>query len=376
MATALEREADAAAARGDYAVARAALLRASALDAGSFELWMKLAAMQRASGEPDAALASLDRALGLSPLNFTALLMRATLLKAQGGTARAGEAFGRALAQLPDGIPQGLEAVVAMARQTYADWQGDQAARLCDAARAVDALTPRLEAMIAASVRLASPDREGPTHYCFPGLPEIPFHPRGDFAWLAELEAATEAVAAEFTQVAEAQAAELVPYIQYPDSVPLDQWRALNRNRDWTAIHLIERGRVVEANARHCPVMMALLETLPQPHIPGAAPNAMFSLLAPNTHIPPHTGIANARLVCHLPLIVPEGCWFRVGSERRVWERGTAWVFDDTIEHEAMNSSSALRVILIVDVWHPALDDRDRAGIAAVMGAGGQVHGL
>ncbi len=102
----------------------------------------------------------------------------------------------------------------------------------------------------------------------------------------------------------------------------------------------------------------------------------MFSMLAPHTHIPPHNGIANTRLVCHLPLIVPPGCWFRVGKETRAWQLGQAWVFDDTIEHEAMNPSDSLRVILIIDCWHPDLSKHDRADIAAVIGVGGQVHGL
>jgi len=35
--------------------------------------------------------------------------------------------------------------------------------------------------------------------------------------------------------------------------------------------------------------------------------------------------------VLHLPLIVPEGCGFRVGSETRPWKVGEAWVFDDTV---------------------------------------------
>jgi aspartyl/asparaginyl beta-hydroxylase (cupin superfamily) len=66
---------------------------------------------------------------------------------------------------------------------------------------------------------------------------------------------------------------------------------------------------------------------------------------------------------------VPEGCWFRVGAERRDWRRGEAWLFDDTIEHEAMNESDALRVILIFDVWHPDLGDRERAGVRALVEA-------
>jgi aspartyl/asparaginyl beta-hydroxylase (cupin superfamily) len=93
----------------------------------------------------------------------------------------------------------------------------------------------------------------------------------------------------------------------------------------------------------------------------------MFSLLAPGTRIPPHTGVANTRLVCHLPLIVPPGCGFRVGAETRQWEPGKAFVFDDTIEHEAWNDSAELRVVLIFDVWPWALGEAERRAVAAVM---------
>ena len=149
----------------------------------------------------------------------------------------------------------------------------------------------------------------------------------------------------------------------------MDQWRALNRNPDWTAIHLFRHGERVEANARHCPRTLALLEKLPQPEIAGASPNAMFSLLAPRTEIPPHVGVSNSRLVCHLPLIVPDGCWFRVGGETRSWKAGEAFVFDDTIEHEAMNPSDELRVVFIFDVWHPDLSAVEREAVAALISA-------
>src|SRR5204863_641090 len=143
----------------------------------------------------------------------------------------------------------------------------------------------------------------------------------------------------------------------------------LNRNRAWTAIHLLQNGETITANARHCPATMALLATLDQPHIKRRGPNAMFSLLAPGTRIPPHTGVANTRLVCHLPLIVPEGCWFRVGAETRAWEVGEAFLFDDTIEHEAMNPSDKLRVVFIIDAWHPDLSPGERDAVAAVLAA-------
>ena len=106
-----------------------------------------------------------------------------------------------------------------------------------------------------------------------------------------------------------------------------------------------------------------------QPQVPGASPVAMFSLLAPRTRIPAHTGVANTRLVCHLPLIVPPDCGFRVGATTREWRVGEAFVFDDSIEHEAWNDSDELRVVLIIDVWPPALGDAERQAVAAVIGS-------
>jgi aspartyl/asparaginyl beta-hydroxylase (cupin superfamily) len=218
-------------------------------------------------------------------------------------------------------------------------------------------------------LRRTQPYHSQPTHYSYPELTEREFHPRHLFSWLEQLEAETATIAAELGAVMVAERAELVPYIQYSDHEPLDQWRPLNRNRDWTAIHLVQNGTRIDANARHCPRTLELLKGIGQPHIRGAGPNAMFSLLAPRTLIPPHVGVNNARLVCHLPLVVPDGCWFRVGAQTRPWRRGEAWVFDDTIEHEASNPSDELRVVFIFDVWHPDLSLPEREGVAALIGA-------
>ena len=102
----------------------------------------------------------------------------------------------------------------------------------------------------------------------------------------------------------------------------------------------------------------------------------MFSLLKPRTLIPAHVGVNNARLVCHLPLMVPEGCWFRVGAEKRFWKRGEAFVFDDTIEHEALNPTDELRVVLIFDVWHPDLSEIERDAVAALISTESSNGGL
>jgi aspartyl/asparaginyl beta-hydroxylase (cupin superfamily) len=156
------------------------------------------------------------------------------------------------------------------------------------------------------------------------------------------------------------------PYLTYASDQPLNQWAELNNSPRWSAYHLIEAGRANAANAARCPRTMEALAHAPQPDQPGRTPSAMFSLLKPKTRIPPHCGVSNVRLVTHLPLIVPAGCGFRVGNDTREWVPGQAWVFDDTIEHEAWNDSDKLRVILMFDIWHPQLSGAERALIKAM----------
>ena len=102
----------------------------------------------------------------------------------------------------------------------------------------------------------------------------------------------------------------------------------------------------------------------------------MFSVLQPATRIPPHTGVSNTRLVVHLPLIIPPNCGFRVGNETREWRPGTAWVFDDTIEHEAWNDSDRPRTILIFDIWSPFLSAAERELVSLVTAEADAFNGV
>ena len=374
----LESEADRAAGAGDFARARALLEQATAADPSSSRLWSKLSAMRKAGGDGAGAINALDRALAITPLDFSMLLSRALLLE-RAKDARAPQAFGHAIAQAPNeaDLPEQVRPILAHARQRWSEYQAASEQRLSKA------IPPGLSGYEAGQVerfisnvsRRTRHYHQEPSDFHFPGLPEREVHDRGDFPELAAIEEATDAIRTEFEALIAAEAAQMVPYIRYPERVPLRQWKALNNNRDWTAIHLLQNGKRIEANARHCPRTMEAIGRLPQPDIPGASPNAMFSLLAPRTHIPPHTGVANVRLVCHLPLIVPPDCGFRVGESRLEWQIGSAFVFDDTIEHEAWNDSDELRVVLIVDLWAPALSPAEREAVSAIIAAAGVSFG-
>jgi len=373
----LVAEADHAAASGDLSRAITLLERAAEADPSEAQLWLKLAALRRASRQPAKALEAVNRALALAEFDFMALAMRAMLIEKL-APEQAGEAWANALAQRPAGdVPAQMAEVLAKGELVRDRWIAEREAKLERATATMAAATPDEAARIARFrsnvLRKTKVYHSEPTHFAFPGLIEREFHQRSDHPWLTEVEAATDTIAAELETVMAAERAELVPYIQYEQHVAMAQWRELNQSRDWTAIHLLQNGRTIEANARHCPRTMALLARLPQPDIPGAGPNAMFSLLAPHATIPPHVGINNARLVCHLPLIVPEGCWFRVGAETRHWRRGEAFVFDDTIEHEAANPTDQLRVVFIFDLWHPGLSEVERDAVRRVIACEGGV---
>ncbi len=366
--------ADRALSGGNPAAAREILEAAAAGDPQDPAFWQRLATVRQMSGAPVKAIEAIDRALAIEPLDFMNLLMRARMLD-QAGDPEAGEAYGRALAQpRPNPLPPMLAQAIARAETLWTAHQQGMETRLNSAVEASHAdLTPseraRAERFASNIARRTRAYHSEPTHFHYPALREREFHDRELFPWLAELEGLTATIRAEMDAVANATDAQLVPYVKYGESEPLAQWRQLNHNRDWTAIHLIERGQTVAANAAHCPATMDFLARMDQPQIAGCAANAMFSLLAPKTHIPPHVGVANFRLVAHLPLIVPHRCWFRVGAETRDFAEGAAWVFDDTIEHEAMNETDALRVILIFDLWHPDLSPAERKAVAATVGA-------
>ncbi|TYT25698.1 tetratricopeptide repeat protein [Luteimonas viscosa] len=202
-----------------------------------------------------------------------------------------------------------------------------------------------------------------------PRLPAVTFYDDALFPWMRELEARTDAIKTELQEMIASRGEEFVPYIQYKPGDPVNQWDKLNHSRNWSGFHLYAHGEPVAEHLAQCPRTAEALALVDAVEIAGLCPNAMFSALAPGAHIPPHTGETNARLVAHLPLVVPERCSYRVGFDWREWREGKCWVFDDTLEHEARNDSDQVRVILMFDVWNPLLSLPERELAMALAGA-------
>ena len=213
-----------------------------------------------------------------------------------------------------------------------------------------------------------------PTFMYFPGIPALEFFDNAEFPWLSRMEAATDEIRAELSAVLASDQGGLEPYVAYPEGVPLDQWRELNQSRRWSAYFLWKEGVAQPQHLARCPRTADALRSAPQCDVVKHGPNAFFSILEPRTRIPPHTGVTNTRLTVHLPLVVPPDCGFRVGGATRGWLPGKAWVFDDTIEHEAWNHSDTPRAILIFDVWNPYLSAAERDLVRAATEAVGQYY--
>ena len=137
----------------------------------------------------------------------------------------------------------------------------------------------------------------------------------------------------------------------------------------WSAFHLFKNGERVEENAARCPLIMRLLELLPIPRIKRRSPMALISILKPGTHIPPHHGMINTRLICHIPLVVPSGCRLRVGAETRDVVEGKAMIFDDSFEHEAWNDGDAVRAVLLFEIWRPEISEDEKVALTAMFEA-------
>ena len=362
--------------RGDARAAVGLLRQAEAGAPADIAVKMQLALALRGAGDLEGALTALDAALALDPYLMLALLSKGWILEKLQRPREAAAVYRNVLKLVPsdDRLSDNLKAPVARAREAV---QADTAAleaflrqRTAEArARHADEGLERFDESLqvfAGRKRVYVPE---PALLHYPRLPADQFYDRAMFPWLERLEAATETIREELLVVLREDLEAFDPYIQYPPGVPVNQWVELNHSPLWNSYFLWKDGVRQEDHCARCPETAAVLESLPMLDQPGFGPTAMFSVLAPRTHIPPHTGSANTRLVVHLPLILPGPSRFRVGNDERPWRMGEAWVFDDTIEHEAWNDADQTRVVLIFDVWNPYLTPAERELVTAMMSA-------
>jgi len=339
--------------------------------------WLLLALSRRTDGDVSGEEMALDRLLALDPQSVRGLIMKADCRLHATDRASARQYYRAALnvaevTQLTaDAVPE-----VERARKALTDLENRAHAKREEllASRGVpsESWSPRFRHALELAAGKRKQFLQQPTVFNFPELPHIQFYDRADFDWAPAVEAAAEEIRSELVALLQQDGlADFRPYIQAdPAKVRLDSNKQLVDNKDWSALFIVENGKPAPQILDRCPRTWAAVSKAPLPAIPGWGPTAMFSLLKARAKIAAHTGMINTRLVCHLPLIVPTGCTFRVGNETREWEEGKLLIFDDTIEHEAWNDSAEDRVVLIFDIWRPELSEQERREVTALFSAG------
>ncbi len=209
--------------------------------------------------------------------------------------------------------------------------------------------------------------RQQPTFLFLPGLAPQPYLDSAALPWVAALEARTDAIRAELRELLPRESARERVFGE--DAVERANLRGTRGAPSWTGYYFHRHGEARTEAATACPITAAALDALPLARIREHAPEVLFSVFTPGTHLLPHRGVTNTRLVGHLPLIVPPDCALVVGGETHVWQEGRVVVFDDTYEHEAWNRSDSVRVVLIFDLWHPGLSEAERLSIGALVEA-------
>jgi aspartate beta-hydroxylase len=368
---------------GDAANAKRLFEQIITLGAADASAFLGLAYACRRLNDSAATTKALDNALSLEPKNLRALIFKADHLAAAGDE-RAAVSFYlaavRAAAASTEPLPTDLQNEVARAQAmceqsvvaSESFLRERLTARLATQGLATESLkdpaTRRFEDSLDVMFGHKKIYFQEPRQYFFPELPHIQFFARENFPWLDAVEAATDEIRAELKDVMK-QANAFVPYVQGEENRPQKAQQGMLNNADWSAFYLWKNGEVVAESAARCPRTMAALANVPISQISNRSPSILFSLLRPGAHIPAHNGFINTRLICHLPLIVPDKCRFRVGNETREWIEGKAWCFDDTIEHEAWNDSDQTRVILLFEIWRPELTMRERELVNAMFEA-------
>ncbi len=368
--------------RGQLDEALAILQSAHAVAPRDPVVLLSVSVVLREQGDSAGELKAIEAALAADPYFLAGLLAKATHLERNGRPRAAATVYRNALKVAPPEPhwPPALGSQLQHGRALVQRVGNELAAFLAERTGSrIDALT-QIEAQRwrEAGALLSGASQSYPSvcsQLQVPRLPAIPFHERADFDWVEALEARTDAITEELSAVMAREQGEFKPYIAYQPGVPVNQWQELNHSRRWSSYFLWRNGQAVTEHLQACPHTAQALAAVDMADIGGLCPNAMFSVLAPHTRIPPHHGETNARLIVHLPLVVPERCLYRVGFEQRRWKVGEVLIFDDSIEHEARNDSDELRVVLIFDVWNPLLSHGERDMVRTLSAAMGEFQG-
>jgi aspartate beta-hydroxylase len=204
--------------------------------------------------------------------------------------------------------------------------------------------------------------RQRPKFFFFPGLPNSPYHDPALQPWASQLIEAFPRIRADALRVLDED--RRLPNFIPADARVEDYVSGAGAAPSWEAFFFYRRGTRFAANHERCPATSAVLESIELCRIADQAPEILFSILKPGSHINPHHGVSNVRLVMHLPLSVPHSCALNlVDHGEHHWQEGRLVMFDDTYLHEAWNRSEETRIVLLMDCWNPHLTEAEKIAV-------------
>lgn len=359
---------------GDAATARLRFESVVAQGEADASIFLALAISYHRLADPRSALLAADQALAREPQDLRTLIFKADVLTELDDVKAASAYYLAAVRSAPPAasLPADLQAEVERARQACEHLGTQLESSLITRLGGEEAMARRSSRRFRESLDILLGRKptyvQEPRYYYMPGMPQKNFYERSDFPWIESLESHAAEIRAELMTLLPEKSA-FQPYVQGAINRPQHAQGGMVNNPDWSAFYLWKDGALVPENAARCPHTVEVMKKIPLAHVVNRSPSVLFSLLRPGAHIPAHTGLINTRLICHLPLIVPKGCTFRVGNEERDWVKDRAWVFDDTMEHEAWNRSNETRVVLLFEVWQPELTANERDDVCAMFAA-------
>ncbi len=370
MATSSEQAGLQALAKGQPKDALDALKTAAANAPLSLQGYIGLAESARQLGQSRICAEAADRAIALDRHHPEALTLKGDALAAAGRPRDAG-AFYQAALQAAQGKPLSHAQQVTLRRAQEAcqraaqDYENFLREQIKPLGVFDGRSTNRLEQAFDIMFGRRQIYLQQPTKFYFPELPQRQFYSCTEFPWASSFMDQWRTVRDEFLE-AIANNDRFEPYVPAQSETPHLPDPRMMGNSDWGALHLIKDGEKQTQNCDACPKTVQLLADIQQPTVRGKCPIALFSRLKPGAHIPPHTGLMNTRLICHLPIIAPEGCTLRVGNQQCSWTEGELIIFDDSIEHEARNNARTDRIVLLFDIWRPELSAEERIFVETI----------
>jgi aspartyl/asparaginyl beta-hydroxylase (cupin superfamily) len=335
-----------------------------------------LAHAARSVGDYKTCLETIDSFIKIDPTNVDAVLIKADAFKGL-GESRFAAGFYQAfisMAQNMQSIPARLHSEIARAQQEYQSSAKIYEEHLREKIKAAGFEAGDGRSRIGQAIDIMLGKKtiypQNPGKFYFPELPHIQYYDTKQFDWVPEIVEQADVIREELLSVISSEQV-FDPYVQHALNAPTATNMKLRLMDDdgWSAYHLYKDSDAQADHMARCPKTLEILKVAPIPKIRSVSPSILFSKLTAGSHIPPHTGICNARILCHLPLIAPPGCWLRVGNQVREWTDGEMLIFDDTIEHEAKNPTSETRVVLIFDIWRPELREDERALVETIFNA-------